>query len=166
YVNYIAASFARTSQDIDSIHQVLRPFDRAIKVIAKIENEKKFENFGNIFYKTDDIMAARGDLKSTGERFHRGRVTGTRQFHNHLRVNVDSSLFCQTPSGISILTWMAPSVCTKSVDIICTLPSGSHRSQSPSTASLRQYHQARRWRHSYTLHESVGERWPSNQTFV
>ncbi|KAF4131769.1 Pyruvate kinase barrel domain-containing protein [Phytophthora infestans] len=54
----------KDEDDLSNSRLMLRPFDRVIKVIAKIENEGKFEIFGDIFYKTDDIMAARGDLKS------------------------------------------------------------------------------------------------------
>ncbi|KAG2839395.1 Pyruvate kinase [Phytophthora cactorum] len=61
-VDYIAASFVRTGQDIDNIRQVLGPRGRAIKIIAKIENLEGLENFDEILAKTDGIMVARGDL--------------------------------------------------------------------------------------------------------
>ncbi|KAF4129546.1 Pyruvate kinase alpha/beta domain-containing protein [Phytophthora infestans] len=61
-VDYIAASFVRTGQDIDNIRQVLGPRGRAIKIIAKIESQEGLENFDEILVKTDGIMVARGDL--------------------------------------------------------------------------------------------------------
>ncbi|RLN46744.1 hypothetical protein BBJ28_00023664 [Nothophytophthora sp. Chile5] len=61
-VDYIAASFVRTGQDIDNIRKVLGPRGRAIKIIAKIESQEGLENFDDILDKTDGIMVARGDL--------------------------------------------------------------------------------------------------------
>ncbi|CAI5723437.1 unnamed protein product [Peronospora destructor] len=61
-VDYIAASFVRTGQDIDNIRKVLGPRGRGIKIIAKIESHEGLENFDEILAKTDGIMVARGDL--------------------------------------------------------------------------------------------------------
>ncbi|CAI5723311.1 unnamed protein product [Peronospora destructor] len=61
-VDYIAASFVRTGQDIVNIRKVLGPRGRGIKIIAKIENQEGLENFDEILAKTDGIMVARGDL--------------------------------------------------------------------------------------------------------
>ncbi|CEG43953.1 pyruvate kinase [Plasmopara halstedii] len=61
-VDYIAASFVRTGQDIDNIRKVLGPRGRSIKIIAKIESQEGLENFDEILAKTDGIMVARGDL--------------------------------------------------------------------------------------------------------
>ncbi|KAF0691782.1 Aste57867_17053 [Aphanomyces stellatus] len=61
-VDFIAASFVRTGQDIDNIRAVLGPRGRAIKIIAKIENQEGLENYDEILAKTDGIMVARGDL--------------------------------------------------------------------------------------------------------
>jgi pyruvate kinase len=61
-VDFIAASFVRTAQDIDNIRAVLGPRGRAIKIIAKIESQEGLENYDEILEKTDGIMVARGDL--------------------------------------------------------------------------------------------------------
>ncbi|CAI5714277.1 hypothetical protein KXD40_008179 [Peronospora effusa] len=61
-IDYIAASFVRTGQDIDNIRKVLGPRGRGIKIIAKIENQEGLENFDEILAKTDGVMVARGDL--------------------------------------------------------------------------------------------------------
>jgi len=61
-IDFIAASFVRTAQDIINIRKVLGPRGRAIKIIAKIESQEGLENFDEILEQTDGIMVARGDL--------------------------------------------------------------------------------------------------------
>ncbi|KAI9991131.1 hypothetical protein PInf_018763 [Phytophthora infestans] len=61
-IDYIAASFVRTGQDVDNIRKVLGPRGRGIKIISKIESHEGMENFDEILAKTDGIMVARGDL--------------------------------------------------------------------------------------------------------
>lgn len=61
-VDFIAASFVRTSEDIDNIRQTLGEGGKNIKIIAKIENQQGLQNFEQILAKTDGIMVARGDL--------------------------------------------------------------------------------------------------------
>ncbi|TDH65971.1 hypothetical protein CCR75_001821 [Bremia lactucae] len=61
-VDYVAASFVRTGQDIDNVRHILGPRGRTIKVIAKIESQEGLENFDDILTKADGIMVARGDL--------------------------------------------------------------------------------------------------------
>jgi pyruvate kinase len=61
-VNYIAASFVQSGQDVDDIRELLGRRGRHIKIISKIENEAGLKNFDEILAKTDGIMVARGDL--------------------------------------------------------------------------------------------------------
>eukprot|EP01039_Chlorochromonas_danica_P004906 gene4906-5381_t len=61
-VDFIAASFVRTAEDIDNIREVLGEKGKDIKIIAKIENLQGLENFDAILAKTDSVMVARGDL--------------------------------------------------------------------------------------------------------
>lgn len=61
-VDMIAASFVRRASDIENIRKVLGPRGRAIKIIAKIENQEGLENYDEILKATDGIMVARGDL--------------------------------------------------------------------------------------------------------
>jgi pyruvate kinase len=61
-VDFIAASFVRTPEDIDNIRQTLGEGGKNIKIIAKIENQQGLQNFEQILAKTDGIMVARGDL--------------------------------------------------------------------------------------------------------
>lgn len=61
-VDFIAASFVRTGEDIDFIRRTLGPAGAHIKIIAKIENQQGLENYDEILRRTDGIMVARGDL--------------------------------------------------------------------------------------------------------
>merc|ERR1719456_1130680 len=61
-VNFIAASFVQSGQDVDDIRELLGRRGRHIKIISKIENEAGLKNFDEILAKSDGIMVARGDL--------------------------------------------------------------------------------------------------------
>ncbi len=62
-LEYIAASFVRTADDVLAIKELLSELNKPdILVIAKIENHEGVENFDSIIQVADGIMIARGDL--------------------------------------------------------------------------------------------------------
>jgi pyruvate kinase len=62
-VDYIAASFIRSDEDVMEIKKLVRGEGKpTIGLIAKIENRKGVENFDSILQVADGIMVARGDL--------------------------------------------------------------------------------------------------------
>lgn len=62
-VDYIAASFARSAQDVHDLRKLLKENGgEAIQIISKIENSQGVENLEEIIAASDGIMVARGDL--------------------------------------------------------------------------------------------------------
>ncbi|WP_419025175.1 pyruvate kinase [Emergencia sp.] len=62
-VDYIAASFVRSANDVMTIRRLLdENGGEEIKVIAKIESTQGIENFEEILQVADGIMVARGDM--------------------------------------------------------------------------------------------------------
>ena len=62
-VDFIAASFVRSAEDVLAIKRVLEENGgQDIKVISKIENQQGVENLDEILAVSDGIMVARGDL--------------------------------------------------------------------------------------------------------
>lgn len=62
-VDYIAASFVRTANDVLAIREILKEYNNSeIKIIAKIESTQGIENFEEILDVADGIMVARGDM--------------------------------------------------------------------------------------------------------
>ncbi len=62
-VDFIAASFVRSAQDVLNVKKVLEENGgQDIKVISKIENQQGVENLDEILEVSDGIMVARGDL--------------------------------------------------------------------------------------------------------
>lgn len=59
-VEYIALSFTRSAQDVDTLKSNAQGFEGAL--IAKIENSEGVENFEGILGSVECIMVARGDL--------------------------------------------------------------------------------------------------------
>ena len=60
---FIAASFARTAEDIIGIRKILELNNgKSIQIIAKIENSEGVENIDDILRVSDGIMVARGDM--------------------------------------------------------------------------------------------------------
>lgn len=60
--DFLAASFARTKEDILEVRKILDDNNSKAKVIAKIENMQGIENLDEILEVSDGIMVARGDM--------------------------------------------------------------------------------------------------------
>lgn len=61
--DFIAASFARTAEDILEIRKILEDYScNSINIIAKIENLQGVKNIDEIIAVSDGIMIARGDM--------------------------------------------------------------------------------------------------------
>lgn len=62
-VDYIAASFVRSREQVLAIRRILEKDNKSdIAIIAKIENREGVENIDHIIQAADGIMIARGDL--------------------------------------------------------------------------------------------------------
>merc|ERR1719473_1245509 len=61
-VDFIAASFVQSAEDVRFVRSILGPRGRGIQIVSKIENEAGLLNFDEILEETDGIMVARGDL--------------------------------------------------------------------------------------------------------
>lgn len=60
--DYLAASFARTKEDILEVRSILDAHKSPMKIIAKIENMQGIDNLSEIIEVSDGIMVARGDM--------------------------------------------------------------------------------------------------------
>lgn len=60
--DFLAASFARTKEDILQVRKILDENNSKAKIIAKIENMQGIENLDEILDVSDGIMVARGDM--------------------------------------------------------------------------------------------------------
>lgn len=61
-IDYVAASFVRTSHDVSEIRKLLEDHGAQIPVIAKIENREAVANLEEIVGAASGTMVARGDL--------------------------------------------------------------------------------------------------------
>ena len=61
-VDFVAASFVQSAQDVKTIRETLGEAGKSIKIISKIENEEGLKHFHDICEESDGIMVARGDL--------------------------------------------------------------------------------------------------------
>jgi len=62
-VDYVAASFVRTAEDVQIIRKVLKDCGgEHVLLISKIENQEGIDNLDAIIEASDGIMVARGDL--------------------------------------------------------------------------------------------------------
>lgn len=60
--DYLAASFARTKEDILAVRKIISEHNSKMKIIAKIENMQGIRNLEEILEVSDGIMVARGDM--------------------------------------------------------------------------------------------------------
>ena len=60
--DFLAASFARTKEDILQVRALLNEHKSTAKIIAKIENMQGIQNLDEILEVSDGIMVARGDM--------------------------------------------------------------------------------------------------------
>ena len=61
-VDFIAASFVRSSKDLNLLEDILKKKNSQAKIIAKIENQEGLDNIEDICKSAWGIMVARGDL--------------------------------------------------------------------------------------------------------
>ena len=61
-VDYLAASFVQSADDIHRIRNIFLETDRRTPIIAKIENKAGIKNLEEIVSAADGVMVARGDL--------------------------------------------------------------------------------------------------------
>ena len=61
-VDFIAASFVRSAQDVLDLRRLLESENADIDIIAKIESQSAVDNLEEIIPLTDGVMVARGDL--------------------------------------------------------------------------------------------------------
>jgi pyruvate kinase len=75
-VDYIAASFIQSGEDISRMREILAEWKIDTPIIAKIENKAGVENMEAIIEAADGMMVARGDL---GVELPFGEVPGTQK---------------------------------------------------------------------------------------
>ena len=61
-VDFVALSFVRSADDVESVRQVMREEGVLVPVIAKIEKPQAIDNLDEIIHAFDAFMVARGDL--------------------------------------------------------------------------------------------------------
>ncbi len=61
-VDYVALSFVRSADDINSLRRLIRRAGADIPIIAKIETTQALKNIDAIIQASDGVMVARGDL--------------------------------------------------------------------------------------------------------
>lgn len=83
-VEYIAASFIQSADELDRMREILNEQGRQIPIIAKIENKVGVENLESIVDAADGLMVARGDL---GVELPLAEVPGTQKKMIHLTVS-------------------------------------------------------------------------------
>ncbi len=95
-VEFIAASFVRTGQDVQNLRKLLVDNDGAgIKIVSKIENQEGLENYDEILKETDGVMVARGDVSSSN-RMSSAQHNWTKMDHSYriFRNLTQNSIHC------------------------------------------------------------------------
>ncbi len=82
-VDYIAASFIQSADDIERMRRILREHGEETPIIAKIENRTGIENLEEIVEAANGLMVARGDL---GVELPFGEVPGAQKKMIHTTV--------------------------------------------------------------------------------
>merc|ERR1719253_275224 len=62
HIQFIAASFVQSAEDVKTIRKTIGMRGRSIKIISKIENQEGIKNIDEIIKESDGIMVARGDM--------------------------------------------------------------------------------------------------------
>jgi len=75
-VDYIAASFVQSGEDICRMREILADLEMDTPIIAKVENRTGVDNMEEIIQAADGMMVARGDL---GVELPFGEVPGTQK---------------------------------------------------------------------------------------
>jgi pyruvate kinase len=60
--DYVALSFVRSPDDIKLLRRIMRKYDKAVPIIAKIEKSEAVDSIEEVIREADAIMVARGDL--------------------------------------------------------------------------------------------------------
>jgi pyruvate kinase len=61
-IDFVALSFVRRPEDVDSLRQLLKELGSSARIISKIEDQMGVKNLYSITAASDAIMVARGDL--------------------------------------------------------------------------------------------------------
>lgn len=61
-VDYVALSFIKTAEDVETAREICREAGKEVRLIAKIEKHEAIKNFFEILQSVDGVMVARGDL--------------------------------------------------------------------------------------------------------
>ena len=61
-IDYVALSFVQTEKEIEGLRKILNNLGSHSKIIAKIETKSAINHLDDIFYASDAVMVARGDL--------------------------------------------------------------------------------------------------------
>ncbi len=61
-IDFVAASFVRTAEDVLEIRKIIEEKGASVDIIAKIESQEAVNNLDEIIRAADGVMVARGDL--------------------------------------------------------------------------------------------------------